>query len=111
MSVLWAKQKTVGSVPCTEHTVQYDRKFKKDMSRKRDWCKMARKYVLKDQTIYGLYGKNTLPVFIGTSQECADFLGMSRDNFIHTAVKIRKGIMHYVRRKYSIALIGKESEL
>ena len=47
----------------------------------------------------------------GTSQECADFLGMSRDNFIRTAGKIRKGIMHYVRRTYSIALIGKESDL
>ena len=72
---------------------------------------MPRKYVVKDQTIYDLYGKNTLPVFIETSQECADFLGMSRDNFIRTVGKIRKGIMHYVRRTYSIALIGKESEL
>lgn len=111
MSVLWAIQKTVENVLCTEHTVQYDRKFKKDMSRKKDWRKMPRKYVIKDQTIYGLYGKNTLPVFIDTSQECADFLGISRDNFIRTAGKIRKGIMHYVRRTYSIALIGKESEL
>ena len=33
---------------------------------------MPRKYVVKDQTIYGLYGKNTLPVFIGTSQECKE---------------------------------------
>lgn len=81
------------------------------MSRKQDWCAMTRKYAVKDKKIYGLYGKNTLPVFIGTSQECADFLGMSRDNFIRTAGKIRKGIMHYVRRTYSIALIGKESEL
>ena len=77
------------------------------MKKKKDWCKMPRKYVVKDQKIYGLYDKNTLPVFIGTSQECADFLGMSRDNFVRTAVKIRKGIMYYVRRTYSITLIGK----
>lgn len=81
------------------------------MSRKKDWCIMPRKYVVKDQSIYGLYGKNTLPVFIGTSQECADFLGMSKDNFIRTAGKIRKGIINYVRHTYSVALIGKESEL
>lgn len=97
--------KNCGKCPVYRTHCTVKQKIQEGYEQEERLVKMARKYVVKDQTIYGLYGKNTLPVFIGTSQECADFLGMSRDNFIRTAGKIRKGIMHYVRRTYSIALI------
>lgn len=46
--------------------------------------------------MYGVYNKDGVPIFCGTSRECAAYLGIKYDSFRKQVWRIKKG-RKYVR--------------
>lgn len=64
-----------------------------------------------NKIVYGIYGKDTLPVFIGTNAECAKYLGITINKFWDYCNKLKSGRIKKTKSGYTIEAICKESDL
>lgn len=61
--------------------------------------------------LYAIYNDEDLPVFVGTSKECATYMGKKTNkSFIDHCTKVRAGIIKPKLRGYVIANNKKEVE-